>query len=102
MAQTYYETAPVQCPLQRTELYMHLFLRQASAGPNLNQAEILHPDVKPLTPGFGVTAASDWTIADGLGPNQKIVARARGFHMQTGITNTSWYTSFNMVFEDAR
>ncbi|XBJ24575.1 hypothetical protein VPH35_002429 [Triticum aestivum] len=90
MAQAYYQTAPVQCPLQRTELYMHLFLRQAAAGPNLQPS------------GFGVTAASDWTIADRLEPSAKIVARAKGFHMQTGITNTSWYTSFNMVFEDER
>ncbi|KAF6983892.1 LOW QUALITY PROTEIN: hypothetical protein CFC21_001983 [Triticum aestivum] len=100
MAQAYYQTAPVQCPLQRTELYMHLFLRQAAAGPNRNQSEILNPKVQPS--GFGVTAASDWTIADRLEPSAKIVARAKGFHMQTGITNTSWYTSFNMVFEDER
>ncbi|CAM0875223.1 unnamed protein product [Alopecurus aequalis] len=100
MVKAYYETAPVQCPLQRTELYMHLFLRQAFGGNNPNQAVILAPQVKP--DGFGGTAVSDWTIADGLEPNANIVARAEGFHMQIVTPNKSWYSTFNIVFQDDR
>ena len=100
MAKAYFETAPVLCPLERTELYMHLFLRQAFAGNNPNQAVILTPQVKPA--GFGATAVNDWTIADGLDPNANIVARAEGFSMQIVTPNRSWYSTFNMVFQIGR
>lgn len=96
----YYEIAPVECPLQQNELYMHLYLRQADRGPNRDQEVILNPKVRPND--FGLTAATAWTISDSLDPSAKIVARAEGFHMQTSYNNTSWYASFNIVFEDDR
>ncbi|EEC66746.1 hypothetical protein OsI_33110 [Oryza sativa Indica Group] len=96
----YYEIAPVECPLQQNELYMHLYLRQADRGPNRDQEVILNPKVRPND--FGLTATTAWTISDSLDPNAKIVARAEGFHMQTSYNNTSWYASFNIVFEDDR
>uniref|UniRef100_J3N1U3 Dirigent protein n=1 Tax=Oryza brachyantha TaxID=4533 RepID=J3N1U3_ORYBR len=60
---------------------------------------ILNPKVRPND--FGVTAAAA-TISESLDPNAKVVARAEGFHMQTSYSGTSWYASFNIVFEDDR
>ncbi|CAD6212558.1 unnamed protein product [Miscanthus lutarioriparius] len=36
----------------------------------------------------------------GPNPNETIVARAQGFHLQAGQTATSWYTSQIIVFQD--
>ncbi|RLN33344.1 hypothetical protein C2845_PM03G29680 [Panicum miliaceum] len=74
MAQPYYEVASAPCPLQRNELYMHLYLRQTGTGPDRTQDEILNPKVEPS--GFGLTHAIDWPIAVGPEPGAKIVARA--------------------------
>ncbi|KAG2538184.1 hypothetical protein PVAP13_9NG312642 [Panicum virgatum] len=45
--------------------------------------------------------AHDWFLTLGPNPNEVIVARAQGFHLQSGQTATSWYTSHIIVFQDA-
>lgn len=80
---------------------MKLYLHQVVQGqPNQNQAAMV-PSSNPA--GFGTIAVNDWTVIDGPNPNNaKIVARAKGMHVQADQANAGWYTSFLMVFEDGR
>jgi hypothetical protein len=36
------------------------------------------------------------------GPGAKIVARAQGLHIGSGMTNENWFMCFSMVFVDER
>ena len=45
---------------------------------------------------------NDWVITDGPSRNTKVVAHAKGIHIQTGMDSRNYYVSFNMVFVDGR
>lgn len=76
---------------------MHLYLYHTPLGACSNQATILKPS---LPHQFGNTAVNDWVITDGPGRGAKVVARAKGIHIQTAKDGNNYYVSFNMVFED--
>ncbi|XP_047064617.1 dirigent protein 22-like [Lolium rigidum] len=97
--------SPVQicvrpCPI---EVNLHLYLHQFVAGPN-------HPNrneeflIAPANAfGFGTTLIHDWTLTRTTDPNDTLVARVQGTHIQAGTTNAnSWYISQNIVFQSGR
>ncbi len=99
----YYAIAPLMCvlPLIQNELCMHLFLHQAWGGPTKNQYAVVIPQDSPN--GFGGTAANDWVITDGLDASRSnTVGRGQGFTINNSLSKFSFYTSFNLVFEDGR
>nr|XP_015637734.2 dirigent protein 2 [Oryza sativa Japonica Group] len=99
----YYAIAPLMCvlPLIQNELCMHLFLHQAWGGPTKNQYAVVIPPDSPN--GFGGTAANDWVITDGLDASRSnTVGRGQGFTINNSLSKFSFYTSFNLVFENGR
>jgi hypothetical protein len=44
----------------------------------------------------------DWILAEGPNPNENVVGRLQGFHIQAGQAFTSWYTSHIMLFQNGR
>ncbi|TVU30711.1 hypothetical protein EJB05_22346, partial [Eragrostis curvula] len=98
---TIFNIAPVSncTPLRQNELHAHLFLHHTVLGANHNQASIAEPGHRN---GFGSTIVNDWAVTDSLGPEARVVARARGIHIQAGLDTKSYYVSFNMIFDDGR
>ena len=100
MTTPYFTIAPCQYVLCQNEVNMKLYLHQVVQGqPNQNQVAIV-PSSQPA--GFGTIAVNDWTVIDGPNPNAKIVARAKGMHIQADQANAGWYTSLLIIFEDGR
>ncbi|RCV09206.1 hypothetical protein SETIT_2G008600v2 [Setaria italica] len=85
-------------PPQEKELFFHLYLHHAHSGADQNQFEILaskRPNI------LGTTLVNDWLIYDKRGQGAKVVARAQGLHIQSGMKAKNWRSSFSIVFEDA-
>ncbi|KAF7034011.1 hypothetical protein CFC21_045082 [Triticum aestivum] len=76
--------------------FRNLYLRRFSSGPEKNQLVLI--DGYGST-DLGLTAANNWAIYDGTGPDAKLVAHAQG--LQTNVAG-NWYNSFVMVFEIER
>ncbi|VAH40567.1 uncharacterized protein LOC119366887 [Triticum dicoccoides] len=98
----YLQSAPVsQGALQHKEFLLDgLYMEQRPQGsPNPNEVIIVNPGL-PMK--FGCTAATDWTIYDGIGPDKKLVAHAQGVLTGAGATEGTWSLCFNMVFVDER
>ena len=76
--------------------FRNLYLRRFSSGPEKNQLVLI--DGYGST-DLGPTAANNWAIYDGTGPDAKLVAHAQG--LQTNVAG-NWYNSFVMVFEIER
>lgn len=92
---------PCQCP-KKNETSLHMYLHQFPAWPSVS-----NPNEAPMTGGgppigFGTMYVHDWFLTAGPDPNEKVIARAQGFHLQAGQTSTSWYTSHIFVFQDGR
>jgi hypothetical protein len=98
MAKSTFNIAPVSA-LQKNELYFHLYLHHTPLGPNKNQAGIVDPK---LPNSFGSMSVNDWTLSDGLGTDAKVIARAQGLHVQTGMSSQKYQNYFSIVFEDTR
>uniref|UniRef100_A0A0E0C1X9 Dirigent protein n=1 Tax=Oryza meridionalis TaxID=40149 RepID=A0A0E0C1X9_9ORYZ len=99
----YYAIAPLMCvlPLIQNELCMHLFLHQAWGGPTKNQYAVVIPPDSPN--GFGGTAENDWVVTNGLDASRSnTVGRGQGFTINNSLSKFSFYTSFNLVFENGR
>ncbi|KAE8778652.1 Dirigent protein [Hordeum vulgare] len=79
--------------VENTKLHFKkLYLRQNTSGPNSNQTKLIDGDVGSE---FGRTAVTNWAIHDGPSPGAKVVARARGLH----VNAVDDHSSFTMVFE---
>lgn len=103
-ASTYYDICPVECGCpDQNEVTMHLYLHQFVAGanhPNRNEEFVI---ASSYPNGFGTTLVDDWYLTATTNPNDNIVARAQGMHVQAGQSNANmWYTSHNIVFQDDR
>ncbi|KAJ1295776.1 hypothetical protein BS78_01G248300, partial [Paspalum vaginatum] len=83
---------PCECP-KENETRMQMYLHQFRAWQNVsNPNEILAIDFTSHLPlGFGTTYVHDWILTIGPNPNENIVARAQGFHIQAGQTATSCF-----------
>ncbi|WVZ94819.1 hypothetical protein U9M48_040663 [Paspalum notatum var. saurae] len=92
-------TWPCAC-IQQNETRLHMYLHQFPAWPNVanpNEVGVIGSS-QPL--GFGTMYVDDWILTNGPNPNEKIVGRAQGFHIQSGQTSTSWYNSHIFEFQD--
>jgi hypothetical protein len=90
---------PYNCP-KENETRLHIYLHQYPAWPNVpkpNEVGVIMPS-QPI--GFGQIYVDDWFLTSGPDPNQNIVGRAHGYHIQAGQTVTSWYTSHIFAFEN--
>lgn len=95
-----FSIAPVST-LQKNELFFHLYLHQNYTGSSSSNTQSII--VKPGLPNsFGNTVVNDWALYDGQGPNAKVVARARGLHINSGMSSDHWQNYFSIVFEDDR
>jgi hypothetical protein len=65
----------------------------------MSQHKVLSTEFKN---GFGSMTVNDWLVTDGPSRDTKVVARAKGVHIQAGMDTHSYYVSFNMVFEEGR
>jgi hypothetical protein len=87
------------CPKQnetRLQMYLHQYPALPSV-PKPNEVGVIS-STQPI--GFGQTYVDDWFLTKRPDPNQNIIGRAQGYHIQTGQTVTSWYTSHIFVFQD--
>ncbi|KAF8673553.1 hypothetical protein HU200_048636 [Digitaria exilis] len=77
---------------------MTLFVHQVVHGPEQNQQVV----VPRSNPSFGLIAANDWTVFDGLGSGASLVGNAQGMHMLGSMTQDSWCIYFDLVFKNGR
>ncbi|XP_078150148.1 dirigent protein 7-like [Carex rostrata] len=99
MAKSTFNIAPVSA-LQKNELYFHLYLHHTPLGPNKNEADIVDPK---LPNSFGSLSVNDWALYDELGTDAKVIARAQGLHVQTGMDDSQKYQNYlSIVVEDTR
>lgn len=90
---------PCNCP-KENETRLHMYLHQFPDRPDVpkpNEVAVIS-STQPI--GFGQTYVDDWFLTMGSDPNEKIIGRAQGFHIQAGQTITSWYTSHIFVFQE--
>jgi Dirigent-like protein len=86
--------------LQKKQIYGTVYLHHNTSGPNQNQAVVVNPN-RPYA--FGVITVNDWPLYDGLGSGARVIARARGLHVQAAMSyNQAWYNTFSIVFEGGR
>ncbi|XP_066341974.1 pterocarpan synthase 1-like [Miscanthus floridulus] len=90
---------PCVCP-QENQIRMHMYLHQFPAWPNVSNPNEVGAIGSSQPIGFGTMYVHDWFLTIGPNPNETIVARVQGFHLQAGQTATSWYTSQIIVFQD--
>jgi hypothetical protein len=90
---------PCVCP-QEYEIRLHMYLHQFPAWPNVSNPNEVGAIASSHPIGFGTMYVHDWFLTIGPNPNEMIVARVQGFHLQAGQTTTSWYTSQIIVFQD--
>ncbi|WVZ94609.1 hypothetical protein U9M48_040479, partial [Paspalum notatum var. saurae] len=90
---------PCNCP-KENETLLHMNLHQLPAWPNVpNPNEVAVITGGPPV-GFGQTYVDDWFLTMGTDPNQKIIGRAQGYHIQASQTINSWYFSHIFVLQD--
>ncbi|KAJ3700523.1 hypothetical protein LUZ61_004228 [Rhynchospora tenuis] len=51
---------------------------------------------------FGLFRVNDWPLYDGFGPSKKLIGRAHGTHVQSGVNSTIWYYHLSLIFHDDR
>ncbi|TVU13873.1 hypothetical protein EJB05_37305, partial [Eragrostis curvula] len=90
---------PCNCP-QQNETTLHMYLHQFPSWPNVTNPNEAYMTCGSAPIGFGTMIIHDWILTDGPDPNEKVFARAQGFHLQAGPTSTSWYTSHIFVFQN--
>ncbi|KAE8778651.1 Dirigent protein [Hordeum vulgare] len=92
-----YDVTPYNgASVENTKIHFKkLYLRQNTSGPNSNQSKLIDGDVGSE---FGRTAVTNWAIHDGPSLDAKVVARARGLH----VNAVDDHSSFTMVFESKR
>ncbi|KAM0897149.1 hypothetical protein ACQ4PT_022757 [Festuca glaucescens] len=95
-----FKISPVCTPRTEHELYAHLYLHHTFIGQHKSQQDVVLST--ELKKDFGSMVVNDWLITDGPSRDTKVVARAKGIHIQAGIDRLSYYVSFNMVFEEGR
>uniref|UniRef100_A0ACD6A4A1 Uncharacterized protein n=1 Tax=Avena sativa TaxID=4498 RepID=A0ACD6A4A1_AVESA len=89
-----YDSAPVDHSLELHELHYQLILNHSDT-----QKVIFNPSGGVCK--FGHGAVNDWALEDPCQAGKKIVARAKGLHIQaTDTGGESWHNSFDMVFGD--
>ncbi|KAJ1261243.1 hypothetical protein BS78_09G013800 [Paspalum vaginatum] len=76
----YFAIAPVR--LQQNVLLMTLYVHQVVV-PRSN-------------PSFGLIAANDWTVFDGMGGGANLVGNMQGLHMLGSMTQGSWCVYFDL------
>jgi len=82
--------------VERNELkFSGLYMYHTTSGPNRNQESLVSKN------GLGSLVANNWEVRDGPDPNAKVIARAQGMHMNTGV-NQIWQNFFCLAFEDGR
>ena len=82
--------------VERNELkFSGLYLYHTTSGPNRNQESLVSKN------GLGSLVGNNWEVRDGPDPNAKVIARAQGMHMNTGV-NQIWQNFFCLAFEDGR
>lgn len=87
------------CCFRRNQLILDLYLDQVPNGGSKNQSVVLRPNAPS---NFGMLAVNDWALYDGDQHDRKLVAHARGHHMQTSQhdVNHQWFISCQIVFAD--
>jgi len=94
---------PCNCP-KENETHLHMNLHQLPDSwpnvPNPNELKVIIGRGSPVE--FGQTKVDDWVITMGTDPNQKIVGRAHGFHMNASNDHTTyiWYISHIYELQD--
>jgi len=89
-----FEITPVVT--ERNELkFSGLYMYHIPSGPNRNQESLVSKN------GLGSLVANNWVVRDGPNPNAKVIARAQGMHMNTGV-NQTWQNFLCLTFEDDR
>jgi hypothetical protein len=90
---------PCNCP-KENETRLHMYLHQYPAWPNVPKPNEVGVIISSQPIGFGQTYVDDWFLTSGPDPNQNIIGRAHGYHIQAGQTVTRWHTSHIFVFEN--
>jgi hypothetical protein len=94
--------SPVQtcvrpCP---SEVSLRLYLHQFVAGPDHPNRNEEFLNFTTYDFGFATTIIHDWTMTTTTNPNDTLIARVQGTHIQAGTTKfNSWYISQNIVFQ---
>ncbi|KAF6998556.1 hypothetical protein CFC21_014671 [Triticum aestivum] len=94
-----FKITPVCTHRTEHELYARLYLHHTFQGEYRNQHKVLS---SVFQNEFGSLVANDWVITDEPGRDTKVVAHAKGIHIQAGMDTEDYYVSFNMVFDDGR
>ncbi|CAN6195074.1 unnamed protein product [Urochloa humidicola] len=79
-------------------------MRRTYCGPGANQAIVVNPSGSTTAShcyGFSATVVHNWAIYDGPGPDAKLVAQARGLHIDTTGVGL-FYNTFCFMFEHGR
>lgn len=93
---TNFRFTPFSTPIENAEFnFSNMYLHQFYDGANANQSLVAAGDAKTK---FGRTAVNNWAIYEGIGPDARLLAHAKGMHMNT----SDWYNSFTMVFDGER
>ncbi|OEL18323.1 U-box domain-containing protein 33 [Dichanthelium oligosanthes] len=96
--QQLFQNAPQQLQAFREEqLYVILYLDQTYAAAKQYHKKVIDPG---LDRSFGQMSVHDWPIYDGQDTSKaRIVARARGHYIQTGVDGDQyWFNTNNIVF----
>ncbi|CAN6163938.1 unnamed protein product [Urochloa humidicola] len=101
-----FEAAAVAAPAEyRRFTFRDLYMRRTYCGPGANQAVVVNPSggggAAGHCYGLGATVVHNWAIYDGPGPDAKLVARARGLHIDTTGAGL-FYNTFCFMFEHGR
>lgn len=92
----YFEISTVTLP--QKEVRMTLYVHQVVSGPNKNQQVVVPRE----TTGFGVIAANDWGVFDGMASGANLVGSARGMHLCGSMAGESWNIYFDLIFNNGR
>ena len=98
-------TAVAAAPLEyRRFTFRDLYMRRTYRGPGANQVVVVNQSGGAAAGncyGLGATVVHNWAIYDGPGPEAKLVARARGLHIDTTGAGL-FYNTFCFMFEHGR
>ncbi|XP_039804976.1 uncharacterized protein LOC120669265 [Panicum virgatum] len=100
-----FEAAAVAAPAEyRRFTFRDLYMRRTYRGPGANQVVVVNQSGGAAAGncyGLGATVVHNWAIYDGPGPEAKLVARARGLHIDTTGAGL-FYNTFCLMFEHGR